>query len=97
MTDKELEDYVAETLQAIYEKRMKKVRKLTLAQVLKKNPYLFRSKGANDVTKFVEDTLQAYLSSSEEAVFGTLFFEPLARKLAEEQGGIKTGFKRHRS
>lgn len=91
MTDQELEDYVKDRLAIIYDLRMKNLRKLTLAQVLKKNPYLFRAKGANDVPKFVEDILQAYLSSSEETVFGNRFFEPLARKLAEEKGGIKTG------
>ena len=93
MTDKELEDYVAEKLHLFYAQRLAKLRKMNLTAVLKKNSYLFRAKGVSNAADFVESVLQAYLSSSEETAFGTLFFEPLTLEVLKVKGAIKTGSK----
>jgi hypothetical protein len=91
MTDIELEDFVAERLQLFYRQRLEKLQGITLEQVLKKNPYLFKSKGIANASDFVENVLQAYLSSSEETVYGNIFFEPLALEVSKAKGGMKTG------
>lgn len=91
MIDPELEDFVAAKLQLFYTQRLDKLQGITLTQVLKKNPYLFKAKGITNAADFVENVLQAYLSSSEETVFGSIFFEPLALAVSQAKGGIKTG------
>lgn len=91
MTDLELEDFVAAKLQLFYKQRLEKLEGITLTQVLKKNPYLFKAKGITNAADFVENVLQAYLSSSEETVFGSIFFEPLALEVSKAKGGMKTG------
>jgi len=91
MTDKELEDFVADKLQLFHKQRLEKLQKIKLTEVIKKNPYLFRAKGVANASDFVENVLQAYLSSSEETSFGNLFFEPLALEVSKAKGGIKTG------
>lgn len=93
MTDQELEDYVAEKLRLFYAQRLAKLRKMNLTAVLKKNSYLFRAKGVSNAADFVENVLHAYLSSSEETAFGTLFFEPLTLEVTKTKGAIKTGSK----
>jgi hypothetical protein len=91
MTDQELEDFVSGKLQLFYEQRLAKLKTMNLTEVLKKNPYLFRAKGISSASDFVDNVLQAYLSSSEETAFGTLFFEPLALEVSKAKGGMKTG------
>jgi len=91
MTDQELEVFVAAKLHLFYQQRLEKLQNITLTQVLKKNPYLFKAKGITNASDFVENVLQAYLSSSEETVFGSIFFEPLALEVSRAKGGIKTG------
>lgn len=44
MTDKELEDFVADKLQLFHKQRLEKLQKIKLTEVIKKNPYLFRAK-----------------------------------------------------
>ena len=44
----------------------------------RKNPYLYRAKGINSAGQIVDGILAAYISSSEETVFGNCFFEPIA-------------------
>lgn len=52
---------------------------------------MFKAKGISNASDFVENVLQAYLSSSEETVFGSIFFEPLALEASKAKGGMKTG------
>ncbi len=52
---------------------------MNLRKVLqRKNPYLFRAIGINEPRKLVDAILSAYLSSSDEGIFGDAFFEPVA-------------------
>ncbi|GAC1381939.1 MAG: hypothetical protein NVSMB33_08920 [Ktedonobacteraceae bacterium] len=59
---------------------MKKLSDLKLRDVLrKKNPYLFRAIGLQKVSEIVTQILTAYMSSSDETIFGDAFFEPIVK------------------
>ena len=76
----ELESLINKCLRDFYERRIQKVTKLNLGQVLKrKNPYLFRALGTQKASEIVERLASDYLSSSDESLFGGAFFEPIAR------------------
>ena len=61
-----------------HEKKIEKLRLLTVETILKrKNPYLFRAKGAVTANDLIESVLDATVSSGEETVFGS-FLERLA-------------------
>ena len=52
---------------------------LNIQKVMKrKNPYLYRAKAMQSATKIVDSVLTAFVSSSEETIFGNCFFEPIA-------------------
>ena len=91
MTDAELEALVAKLLANFYRRRLAKLKEITLATICKKNPYLFRVAGVSKPSEIVESVLQAFLSSSEETVFGTVFFEPLALAASQVKGGHPSG------
>lgn len=44
----------------------------------RKNPYLYRAKAMQSATEIVDSVLTAFVSSSEETIFGNCFFEPIA-------------------
>ena len=44
----------------------------------RKNPYLYRAKAMQSASEIVESVLSAFVSSSEETIFGNCFMEPLA-------------------
>jgi len=91
LTDLQLEELVQAKLQDFYDKRLAKLQSIKLANILTKNPYLFRAKGVKSASEFVESVLQAYLSSSEETIFGNIFFEPLALEASKSKGGHTAG------
>ena len=65
---------------------MSRLESLKLKEVLqKKNPYLFKALGVESATEIVEGLLRAYLSSSDETIFGGIFFEPIVQKVS---GGV---------
>ena len=43
-----------------------------------KNPYLYRAKSMQTSAEIIDSILQAFVSSSEETIFGNCFFEPIA-------------------
>lgn len=57
----------------------------------RKNPYLYRAKGINSVGQIVDGILAAYISSSEETVFGNCFFEPIAIVVSGGQKAVTEG------
>jgi len=86
MNTEELERLIAKCLQDFYERRIKRIQELKLRDFLaKKNPYLYRAIGTEKASEIVEDILKAFISSSDEGIFGDAFFEPIA-KLAS--GGV---------
>jgi hypothetical protein len=87
---KEVTRFVSENIGEFHESRVNRIKKVKLKQVLqKKNPYLFKAKNLLTAEKLVESILQAYLSSSEEELFGE-FLENLAIFIANKTlGGRK--------
>ncbi|MGH2568222.1 MAG: PmeII family type II restriction endonuclease, partial [Bacteroidota bacterium] len=74
----EVREFVNQHIGEFHESRINRVKEIKLKQVLqKKNPYLFRAKNILTAERLVESILQAYLSSSEEELFGG-FLEELA-------------------
>ena len=73
-----VEDYVNQNISRFHESRIKCLRDLELKTILKKkNPYLFKAKNINIASDLIRDLLDAYLSSSEEKLFGN-FLENFA-------------------
>ncbi len=74
----EVTEFVNQHIGEFHESRINRVKKIKLREVLqKKNPYLFKAKNILTAQKLIESLLQAYLSSSEEELFGN-FLEELA-------------------
>lgn len=78
-----LEALIAECLARFYKARLEGLNRLKLKNVLrKKNPYLYRALGIEKASEIVEQVMVAFLSSSDETIFGNIFFEPIARLVA---------------
>ena len=86
MSDKELRKLIADSLTAFYESRMRVIEKIQLKTILRrKNPYLYKALGTESATEIIESILAAYVSSSDETIFGNVFFEPIALAVS---GGV---------
>jgi len=78
ITDAEITAYIEENLLPLHTKKLKKLTKLTLKEILeRKNPYLFKAKHVTTASEFIQSVLGAFLSSQEETQFGG-FLERLA-------------------
>jgi hypothetical protein len=86
--------YVENNISIFHEKRLNKIGQLKLTEVLqKKNPYLFKAKNIQTADEIVKGIVDAYLSSSEEAMFGD-WLEGLAIFINEKvYSGWKSGIK----
>lgn len=74
----ELNKFVNQNIDNFHESKAKILVGLGLKSILaKKNPYLFKAKNIETASELVEDILNAFLSSSEEELFGA-FLEELA-------------------
>ncbi len=63
--------YVETHIGEFHQKRLDKIRKIKLKEVLRsKNPYLFKAKDVTTANEIVDGILNAFLSSSEEGIFG---------------------------
>jgi hypothetical protein len=83
-------EYVNENIIDFHQRKLKSLEELKLDKLLTKNPYLFRAKNLVTPQELVEDLLTAFLSSSEERLFGD-FLEGLAVFVAEQTcGGHKS-------
>lgn len=92
----ELEEYVNVNIVGFHSKRLSAVSKMTLNDLITKNPYLFRAKNTITASQLIESTMSAFLSSSEEKVFGD-FLEELAIFIASKTcNGRKSHFPRNR-
>ena len=79
---------IAEAIRNFYDALTKKVDTVSIQDVMRrKNPYLYRAKAVVSASEIVDAVLRATVSSSEETIFGNLFFEPLALAVS---GGIKS-------
>ena len=83
---------IAKGLSQFYENLIGGLNKIDLEDILKrKNPYLYRAKGISSATQLVDSILAAYISSSEETIFGNVFFEPLAIEVSGGQKAVTEG------
>jgi len=86
MNSEQLQELIATHLNEFYQRRLQKIGTLRLKQVLRrKNPYLFKALGSQNAYEVVSGLLAAYLSSSDEGMFGDAFFEPIAKAIS---GGV---------
>lgn len=70
---------IAKALENFYGNLVSKMDALHIKDVMRrKNPYLYRAKAMQSAAEIVESVLSAYVSSSEETIFGNCFFEPIA-------------------
>lgn len=84
IADKDIDAEINRLLGILYKKRINALGKLTLTQLLNKNPYLYRAIGVVNPPELLEQLLAARISSSDETIFGNSFFEPLAYWAAEK-------------
>lgn len=83
-------EYVNENIVYFHQHRIKSLELLQLKMLLTKNPYLFKAKNILTAGDLIEGLLEAFLSSSEEKLFGD-FLEGLAVYIAEMTcGGHKS-------
>lgn len=78
-----VKSYVNENIVDFHQRRLKSLEELKLEKLLTKNPYLFRAKNIRTANELIEDLLSAFLSSSEEKLFGD-FLEGLAVFVAQQ-------------
>lgn len=82
----ELGELIAASLDEFYRRRIQRLSGLKLRQILgRKNPYLYKATCGSDPVEVVDALLKAYLSSSDEEIFGDTFFEPIAKIVS---GGV---------
>lgn len=83
---------IAQGLDEFYQKLTGRLDEININKILKgKNPYLYRAKGIDNATQLVDGILSAYISSSEETIFGNAFFEPLANAVSGGQKAVTEG------
>jgi hypothetical protein len=75
--------YVNENIVDFHQRRIKSLEELSLDKLLKKNPYLFKAKHIILAGDLIASLLEAFLSSSEEKLFGD-FLENLAIYIASQ-------------
>lgn len=77
--EKEVIEAIAVALETFYGSLISKIDELNIQKIMKrKNPYLYRAKAMQNASEIVESVLTAFVSSSEETIFGNYFFEPIA-------------------
>ena len=77
--EKEVIAAIANGLDNFYKSLINKTNKLDIKKIMKrKNPYLYRAKAVQNANDIVSSVLDAFVTSSEETIFGNCFFEPLA-------------------
>jgi hypothetical protein len=80
MRTDQLEKLIRACLAKFYARRIGALESLNLSEVLRrKNPYLFRAKGIGNAAEMVSELLAAHISSSDETIFGSEFFEPICK------------------
>ncbi|MCA9932615.1 MAG: cytosolic protein [Ardenticatenaceae bacterium] len=89
MEQLELDDvrqYVNQHIIDFHQRKIASLEQLTLKKLLSKNPYLFKAKHITTAGQLMEGLLDAFLSSSEEKLFGD-FLEGLAVFIAGKTAG----------
>lgn len=92
ISEKLLTAEIGRLLCILYGKRFAALGKLNLSRILSKNPYLYRALGFSDSSEFIMQLMVAFVSSSDETIFGNDFLEPLAffaATNANEHGNVE--------
>lgn len=76
-------EFANDNIVHFHEKRIHSLENLKLKKLLKKNPYLFKAKNIQTAGELMKGLLDAFLSSSEEKLFGD-FLEALAIFVASQ-------------
>ena len=77
--ESEVKIAIEKALSDFYNSLIANLDKIQIKDIIKsKNPYLYRSKSMQRADDIVDSVLKAYVSSSEETIFGNCFFEPIA-------------------
>lgn len=85
-------EVIANALDNFYSSLISSIDKLNIKKIMKqKNPYLFRAKAMNGASQIIDSILAAFVSSSEETIFGNVFFEPIATVAAQGQKALAEG------
>jgi hypothetical protein len=79
----EVRQYVSENIADFHARRANALQGLRIRNLLTKNPYLFRAKHLTTAGELITSLLDAFLSSSEEKMFGD-FLEDFAVYVAEK-------------
>ena len=75
-----VESIISELLDSFYLQRLKRISEIKIKDIMKrKNPYLYKAIGVTKASEIIEEVLKAHVSSSDEGLFGNVFFEPLAK------------------
>lgn len=83
-------NFVNENIVDFHTRRIHSLEELRLEKLLTKNPYLLRAKNVSTASELITSLLEAFLSSSEEKLFGD-FLEGLAVFVAQNTcGGYKS-------
>lgn len=90
--EKKIVTAISVALNEFYHSLITKIDELDIDKIIKKkNPYLFRAKGMSGASQIVDAILAAFVSSSEETVFGNVFFEPIACAAAQGSKALAEG------
>lgn len=82
LNSKKLQELITSRLNEFHKRRLAKLDGLKLKEVLRrKNPYLFKAVGTQSAPEIIESLLAAFMSSSDETIFGDVVFEPIALAL----------------
>lgn len=65
---------IATAMETFYGTLIEKIDGLDIVKIMKrKNPYLYRAKAMENASEIVENVLSAFVTSSEETIFGNCF------------------------
>ncbi len=83
LSQTQLEQEIESCLLKFYASRLAVLQNLSLKKILRqKNPYLYRALGIQKASEIVEQIMAAFVTSSDETIFGNVFFEPIAKLAA---------------
>ena len=90
--EKAVIEAISNALEMFYRSLIEKIDGLDIVKIMKrKNPYLYRAKAMENASEIVESVLNAFVSSSEETIFGNCFFEPVAIAASGGQKALAEG------
>lgn len=91
MNEKQAKRIVEKYTKQFHKARLRKIKEIKLAQLLKKNPYLYKIRGISTPEDYIRSTLPDFITSSEETVFGQEFFEPLGLEISNGKVSLGKG------